>query len=595
MEIKKTFRIRLLSTLLAVCMAVSLCVVSAVVSNAADSGAAAIANGLAVNVQDGQILQCWNWSFRNIKNNMSKIVAQGFSAVQTSPIQTAKEGTVGKNFDMWWLYYQPVNFSIDNTGNSALGTKQDFIDMCNEAHKYGVKIIVDAVLNHTGNNYRNDVSPQVISDIRNDPSCWHDISRNTMDWNNRWEVTQLCMDGLPDLNTANAKVQTYAANFLKECIDAGADGFRFDGAKHIETDHYSETAGSSFWRNVLGQTTSHANNTRGFTPYYYGEILDDLGGNVPISAYTQYMSVTEHGTAWDILKGSNENNSGKASFTPMWKGASKNKAVLWDESHDTYAHGTTKGWETYALNKGWANMASRAEECGMYFARPASMNQPLGTASSGGWETIEVREVNLFKNKFVGQSEYLATSGSIAYNVRGNKGVILVNTGGMAVGGVSVPSVGMTSGTYKDQITGNTFTVSNGTISGNIGSTGIAVVYNTSSAQPPQSTQPPQPAQPSGTIRVYFSAPKDWNNTRCYYWQSNGNTPLSWPGNQMSVYQQDNGLNQRIWIIDVPASMDRLIFSNGGSNQTYDYVWNNKNLVAFYSNYGTLTPWDIQP
>ena len=43
---------------------------------------------------------------------------------------------------------------------------------------------------------------------------------------------------------------------------------------------------------------------------------------------------------------------------------------------------------------------------------------------------------------------------------------------------VSVKANRMTDGTYKDQITGNTFRVSGGTITGRIGSTGIAVVYN---------------------------------------------------------------------------------------------------------------------
>ena len=42
------------------------------------------------------------------------------------------------------------------------------------------------------------------------------------------------MSGLPDLNTGSTKVQNYVIGFLKECIDAGADGFRFDAAKHIE-------------------------------------------------------------------------------------------------------------------------------------------------------------------------------------------------------------------------------------------------------------------------------------------------------------------------------------------------------------------------
>ncbi|MGN1112833.1 MAG: alpha-amylase family glycosyl hydrolase, partial [Acutalibacteraceae bacterium] len=218
---------------------------------------AATSTGLVDNVQDGQILQCWNWSFNNIKNNMAKIASQGFSAIQTSPIQSTKETTKEYYSNMknsWWVYYQPTNFNIETNSYNALGTASDFKAMCTEAHKYGIKVIVDAVLNHTANNGSNSVSSLVPSDLRNDSSCWHDISKNSW-YESRYDITQFCMEGIPDLNTGNTKVQNYAINFLKECIDAGADGFRFDGAKHIEVPTDFSYA-SQFWPNVINATTS---------------------------------------------------------------------------------------------------------------------------------------------------------------------------------------------------------------------------------------------------------------------------------------------------------------------------------------------------
>ena len=49
----------------------------------------------------------------------------------------------------------------------------------------------------------------------------------------------------------------------------------------------------------------------------------------------------------------------------------------------------------------------------------------------------------------------------------------------------------MKDGTYKDQVTGNSFTVSGGKIRGTVGSTGIAVVYNAESLNEPKVSASP--------------------------------------------------------------------------------------------------------
>ena len=82
---KNTFGRKALSVMLAAAMISSVAITTAVTTSAAKTTeveAQATATtakssvnqyGLADNVQDGQILQCWNWSYNGIKNNMAKI------------------------------------------------------------------------------------------------------------------------------------------------------------------------------------------------------------------------------------------------------------------------------------------------------------------------------------------------------------------------------------------------------------------------------------------------------------------------------------------------------------------------------------------
>ena len=481
---------RIISFALVTCFLLSFIVISndfSVKTHAATTDltdtSASIDYGLVDNVQYGQILHCWNWSFDNIRKNMQLIASQGFTAIQTSPIQSSKESTR----ESWssvqnsaWVYYQPISFNIEQNSWNALGTKEQFKAMCNEAHKYGVKVIVDAVFNHMANDStENTINPQITSDLRNDPDCWYSVDWNTSNWEDRYDVTHNCLSGFPDLNTSNSKVQNYAINFLKECIDAGADGFRFDAVKHIETPADAYGTASDFWPNVLGTATYHAQQTRGITPYYYGELLGSPGGGLSVTAYTDHMSVTDSATGNNIRNAIAGGNAAGACQSGISNGAHPTKVVQWNESHDTYYADNDSIWiSNDNMKKTWAIVGSRAEVCGLYLARPENNSTTmLGDGDITAWADKEVKAINRFKNYFAGHPEYLAYSGNIVYNERGNTGVVLVNAAGGSVD-VSVPAHRMYDGVYTDAITGNHFSVSNGKISGKIGSSGIAVVYS---------------------------------------------------------------------------------------------------------------------
>ncbi len=499
---------------------------------ATQASAASTDYGLADTSQHGVILHCWNWSYNNIKKYMKDIAAAGYTSVQTSPVQQPKDyywkgvayGNVGipngcgGEDGNWWKAYQPVTFSICDNGYTWYGTKAEFKAMCDEAEKYGVKVIVDIVANHMGNiqGYKigdeetvmGDISPQVGEfwkpEMLTDPSYWHISTSWTHSSDGRFDVTQGNM-GMPDLNTGDSRVQQMVLGLLKECIDCGADGFRFDAAKHIETPADDPAFASNFWNVVLDGARSYYKSVNGYDGvYFYGEVLNRIDDSNAEAYYRSKMSITDNSTS-DNLRNSVINgqvgalaSSGYCSYI----GGQGDKCVLWAESHDTYMGGGSSYDANDAdIMRTWAIISSRKDSTGLFFARPfyskdilagdvskarqstktilENIDQTqLGDVGTLTWANKEVVECNRFRNYFVGQSEKLGSSGNTAYNLRGNTGIVIVR--GDGAGAVSL-SVGMKDGTYTDQVGGGKFTVSGGTISGNIANkNGIAVIYNPS-------------------------------------------------------------------------------------------------------------------
>ena len=533
-----------------------------------------------LDIQDGVTLHCWNWSFAEIEARMADIAALGYTAIQTSPIQQAKQATNGYPSNDWWVFYQPANFSIDDSGESALGTKADFESMCEAAHKYGIKVIVDVVANHMGNaNTGSGLATTILLDLSLDDDCWHDITKNTGNYSSRLEVTQYCMAGLPDLNTANPKVQNYVLNYLKECIDAGADGFRFDAAKHIETPDDGDLA-SDFWPTVINGAEDYAETSRGIDLYCYGELLDNPGGSLSASAYTKYMSITDNSWSNSVLSSVVSGGS----IYPSYHKGEADQLVLWAESHDTFADGTTMDISEENVNKAWAIVAARADAMSLYLARPANMSQLLGAGSLTGWARPEVAAVNKFHNAFVGESECLGNESGISYVVRGNSGAVLVNTKGNSAD-VNISIQNLASGTYTDILTGNIFTVDLGTITGTMGDTGIAVLmegdvcaHATHDADglctacrvlvghdyDENSTCACGDVK-AGERTIYFVNTAGWSTVNFYSWYDDINIYTgAWPGNAMTHVEGN------LYSCVVPDDIPNIIFNDGGATQTDD-------------------------
>ena len=594
----RTFTNRVIGLVLALAM-IAAFVLAPMPTDIKANAATVTSTNLVSNIQDGVTLQCWNWSIANIKANLGLIANSGYSAIQVSPMQEMKEGTVNKPVNNWWAVYQPISFNINKSQSHCVGTKEELIDLCNEAHKYGIKVIMDVVFNHTANNGANKLCPMVDPDFLNDPACWHDYSQNSSSYNDRYDVTQRCMAGLPDLNTGNQKVQDKALALMKEYVDCGVDGFRFDAAKQIETPDDHSSYASDFWPTVVNGTTSYAQSTRGFTPYYYGELLQDTDnyGSLPISAYTKYMSATESVWSNDIRYKMEEHNASALRMS-YFKDAPADKLVLWAESHDTIGDLSSLYSSDYVRNKAWALAASRAYTMALYFPRSNYMTnidpnandriyQEMGELAKLGWSSEFTKQVNYFHNHFAGQSERLTqdTGANLYYNERGNSGVIITNfnDGGRDI---NLPVYAMASGTYYDQLTGNKFTVSGGRITGKMGDTGVAVVYNPSSKSCSHSSHGldgycyscfAYVGHKSGTTcstcgtastrTIYFMNNESWSTPYIYGWHdSAGEATSSWPGNKMTKVEGS------IWSATIPTTATNIIFNDGNGRQTANLV-----------------------
>ena len=467
---KKIVSAVLAASMLVPCFATALSVNAATINENAEVSAADY--GLMDNIQDGTILHCFCWKYNDIKAMLPQIAESGFTSIQVSPPQAT--GGTGS----WWWIYQPLGFYI---GTNALGTKDDLKSLCQEADKYGIKIVADIVANHLAGDHS-----RIQNDLK-DSQYWHQDIGPAQD-GDRYKVTHGTI-GMPDLNTEHSYVQQCVANYVQELKGVGVDGIRWDAAKHIGL----PSEGDNFWKTVTADKSI----------WHYGEILNNPGvtdepraTNI-LKEYTTYMSVTDSRYGMTLRESFNSGNAPSAYGNLCAKGLSNDKLVYWGESHDTWSNNKDWGYSNEmsqnVIDRAYAVSASRDKITSLYFSRPSSKVKDdimLGAKGSTHFTSTEVAEVNKFHNAMNGKGDYYTASNGCSVITRKNGGAVIVK--GSGSGNVSVENGGgyAKPGTYVDKVSGNTFTVTSSSISGQIGSSGIAVIYEEENPKPKVSVTP---------------------------------------------------------------------------------------------------------
>jgi alpha-amylase len=204
---------------------------------AAGSGAPAHASTLSKDVTANLFM--WNWN--SVATECTNVLGpDGYAAVQVAPPEDSM--TDAADGHPWWEIYQPVDYNL----TSRMGNDAQFQAMVAKCHQAGVKVYVDAVLNHMARQDGNDTSyggasytpgssypAYSAADFHTYPNDCPVSSDQITDWNDYTQVTECELDNLPDLRTESAYVRSTEAAYLNKMIGYGVDGFRLDAAKHL--------------------------------------------------------------------------------------------------------------------------------------------------------------------------------------------------------------------------------------------------------------------------------------------------------------------------------------------------------------------------
>ena len=461
----------------------------AITESTAASAASPVESAESSAIAAGTILHAWCWSFDTIRESMADISAAGYTAVQTSPANAVVEGGNGGMQLMgrgkWYYQYQPTGLTV---GNYQLGTEQQFRDMCAEADKYGIKVIVDVVPNHTASDI-SAVSDELKSAVGGEEALYHkNYLKRINNYSSRIECTSYSLSGLPDVNTENPAYQDALIAYMQQLIADGADGFRFDAAKHIalpDDPQADESAPNTFWERI----TTAIDNRKYFM---YGEVLQ--GDNERIAAYADIIG---HVTASDYGKRVRGLIEGKMLNSKMLSdhmAEDVSGLVTWVESHDTYADGSSAQLTEAQITLGWAIIAAQGgNTTPLFLARPygsserdrwGRMNR-IGAAGSPLYKSQPIAALNRFRTAMTGETTELrnTSDNNVLMIDRGSRGTVLVCCKTAATD-ISEPT-SLPDGEYPDRGGMNgTFTVKGGILTGSIAPESVAVLYNDGYTEP---------------------------------------------------------------------------------------------------------------
>jgi len=283
---------------------------------------------------------CWRGDFKGLIDKLDYIKALGFTAVWITPVVQNASG-----FD--YHGYHAMDFSevdIRYKSKKAWGSEEDvdFQDLINAAHAKGMKIILDIVLQHTGNfgesslcklfdrsqDIRNQANIQASlipddeklggqsywnlkpegdapgtqygerfkymknTDGQNhdNKNYWHHVA-NAWNWDepSRWwgQIAGDCVD----LNTENQAVVDYLIECYGKFIEMGVDGFRIDTTGHIAP----LTFNSAFIPRFIELGEKYKSKRLNQAPFYmFGECCARYGGVI----YRDQHLLSSHYYTW---------------------------------------------------------------------------------------------------------------------------------------------------------------------------------------------------------------------------------------------------------------------------------------------------------
>jgi glycosidase len=233
-----------------------------------------------------------------LTQQLDEIASLGATALWITPVVDNIDGFVtGAGFPDWAYHgYWADDFTkLD----PRFGSEAELKTLVDEAHRRGIRVLLDVVYNHAGYNSRYMLDPKTKGWLRSNEngSCGQD------------DITS-CVAGLPDFRTEMPEVRDYLIDaHLALAKRVGLDGFRLDTVKHVAHDFWQEhrrrldaEVGKEFF--LLGEVWGgdaqsldpwfeHDEMDGGFDFSFQGSTLGWLQGRGRTVAFDRYLKLRE--------------------------------------------------------------------------------------------------------------------------------------------------------------------------------------------------------------------------------------------------------------------------------------------------------------
>ncbi|NXA49128.1 AMYP amylase, partial [Nothocercus julius] len=243
------------------------------------------------------LVHLFEWRWADIALECERYLApHGFGGVQISP---PNENIIVTNpWQPWWERYQPISYKLC----SRSGNETEFRDMVTRCNNVGVRIYVDAVMNHMcGANAGAGTHATCGSYFNAETEDFPAVSYSNLDFNDRkcksrsgnienyqdiYQVRNCRLVSLLDLALERDYVRSKIAEYMNHLIDIGVAGFRIDAAKHM-------------WPEDVKATLDKLHNlsttwfSPGSKPFIYQEVIDLGSEPITGSQYFDNGRVTE--------------------------------------------------------------------------------------------------------------------------------------------------------------------------------------------------------------------------------------------------------------------------------------------------------------
>jgi hypothetical protein len=228
--------------------------------------------------QKGAVAEMFGWPHKDIKEECEFLGKAGYLGVKLFPVHEQLMSTqpFENAMNPWYFMYQPVSYNLDG----RMGTREKLKDLIQTCRGFGVRVYIDAVLNHftgAGNDHNqhrqpigcvkwgNKTSSAPIE--RQSPFYTHAFTyqynvntgkspsnefpgaalgpedfhcdRPADSWGDLFILNNGWLVGLTDIDTSRDNVRERQAAYLVDMLSLGASGFRLDAAKHMSPEDIS--------------------------------------------------------------------------------------------------------------------------------------------------------------------------------------------------------------------------------------------------------------------------------------------------------------------------------------------------------------------